>query len=219
MMRLLLFGPPGVGKGTQAELLSERFNVPHVSTGNLLRRAVAGGTEIGRKAQAIMEAGALVPDDVMIGIVREALASPDAARGFLLDGFPRTAEQAETLSAIFKERGITTYRVLEFDADDEEIVRRISSRLTCPTNGHIFTSTTDGLAVGSPCPECGAPLTQRDDDREETVRHRLTVYNATTAPVLQYYEKLGLALHIDAMQSIETVNARIISLLNEAGLL
>jgi adenylate kinase len=219
MLYLLLFGPPGVGKGTQAKLLSEDFSIPHISTGDLLRQAVAGGTEVGRKAKAVMEAGHLVPDDVMITIVREALSPATVARGFLLDGFPRTIEQAEALKQIFKERGITRYRVIEFDADTEEIVRRISSRLSCPAAGHIFNSRTTHLAVGSPCPECGTPLIQRTDDSEETVRHRLTVYVSRTAPVLEYYEKEGVALHIDATQPIEAVTTNIKMLLKEAGVL
>jgi adenylate kinase len=219
MLRLLLFGPPGVGKGTQAKLLSEIFSIPHISTGDLLRQAVTGGTDVGLKAKSIMESGHLVPDDVMILIVRDALDSPSVAQGFLLDGFPRTIAQAEALKQIFKERGIIDYRVIEFDADTEEIVRRISSRISCPNDGHIFNSRTDHLSVGFPCPECGTALIQRTDDSEETVRHRLTVYHSRTAPVLEYYEKEGVALHIDATQPIEAVTANIKSLLKEAGVL
>jgi adenylate kinase len=219
MFSLLLFGPPGVGKGTQAKRLSEEFSVPHISTGDLLRHAVAGGTEVGRKAKALMDAGQLVPDDVMIQIVRDALDSPSVAQGFLLDGFPRTPEQAEALSAIFKQKGIKACRVITFEADTEEIVRRLSSRLSCPNDGFIFNSRTGSLKAGSPCPECGTPLVQRADDSEETVRHRLTVYANKTAPVLEYYEKAGLALHIDATMPIDKVTETIKSLLKEAGVL
>jgi adenylate kinase len=134
-MRLILFGPPGVGKGTQAKLLAEEFGVPHISTGDMLRAAVTAGTELGKKAKAIMEAGRLVSDDIMVGIVREELRSPRAAKGFILDGFPRTLPQAKALSGIFEELDIRKYKVVEFEVDDEEVIRRLSNRLVCVNDG------------------------------------------------------------------------------------
>jgi adenylate kinase len=208
-MRILLFGPPGVGKGTQAKMLSVELGVPHISTGDMLRAAVAGGTELGRRAGRIMNDGKLVPDEIMIGIVREVLASPRAAGGFILDGFPRTLPQAKALSRIFKDLDIHDFKVVDIRADDEEIIRRLSSRLVCPADGHIFNAETDGVVTGGPCPLCGTPLTQRDDDREQTVRERLRVYHNTTAPVIHYYTSSGVVLSVDGTGSVDVVNREI----------
>jgi adenylate kinase len=215
-MRLLLFGPPGVGKGTQAKLLSEEFGVPHISTGDLLRAGVAAGTVYGKQAKTIMDAGGLVPDDVMIGIVREVLTSEPVKRGFILDGFPRTVPQAQALTTLFQELHIRDYAVINFKTDDEEIIRRISGRLVCAKDGHIFSSDTVGVHRGDPCPECGTPLTQRDDDREETVRARLTVYRSMTAPVLLYYEAAGVVLNLDATWPIDVVNREIKAMIRDS---
>ncbi|MBI4534981.1 MAG: adenylate kinase [Ignavibacteriae bacterium] len=208
-MRLLLFGPPGVGKGTQAKLLSEEHGVPHISTGDMLRAAVTANTELGRKAKAIMETGHLVPDDVMIGIVRQVLSSPVAAQGFILDGFPRTLAQAKALSAIFDELKISDYKVVNFDVDDDEIIRRLANRVMCRNDGKIFNMETDGVTIDSPCPECGGTLFQRDDDREETVRNRLAIYQNTTAPVINYYKACGVVVNVDGMGPIDVVNREI----------
>jgi adenylate kinase len=214
-MRLLLFGPPGVGKGTQAKLLSQEYGVPHISTGDVLRTAVAKGTSVGKKAKAIMDEGHLVPDDLMITIVREALSGPAASKGFILDGFPRTLPQAKALSALFEELGITSYKVIEFDVDEEEVIRRLSSRLMCPKEGTIFGAQTDVLTIDSPCPQCGSPLTQRDDDKESTVRHRLRVYRVSTAPVIHYFDALGVVYRVDGTGSVDVVNREIKLLLEE----
>lgn len=208
-MRLILFGPPGGGKGTQAKLLAEDFSIPHISTGDMLRASAAEGTDLGKRAKAIMDAGQLVPDDVMIGIVREVLGSPRASRGFVLDGFPRTLDQAEALVVIFRELGIGKYRVLNFEVDDEEIVRRLGNRLVCRTEGRIFNREADGVAPGGPCPACGGELVQRDDDRPETVRKRLQVYHAQTAPVIEYYRRAGVVVTIDAARPIDAVQREI----------
>ncbi|MEW6510464.1 MAG: adenylate kinase [Bacteroidota bacterium] len=216
-MRLLLFGPPGVGKGTQAALLAREFTIPHISTGDMLRAAVAAGTPLGLKAKAVMDAGGLVPDDIMIGIVHDVLASPQTARGFILDGFPRTLPQAEALGRIFNELGIRDFRVIEFVVDDEEIVRRLSRRLVCSLNGHIFNAEAGHVAAGSPCPTCGSPLVQREDDGEHTVRKRLNVYRTTTSPVLGYYRQRGCVLNVDGGESIEAVNRDIKRQLRESG--
>ncbi len=212
-MRLILFGPPGGGKGTQAKLLAGDFSVPHISTGDMLRASAAEGTELGKQAKAIMDAGRLVPDDVMIGIVRDVLGSPLTARGFVLDGFPRTLEQARALAVIFRDLGIEDYRVLNFEVDDEEIVRRLGNRLMCGTEGKIFNRETDGISPGGQCPSCGGVLVQRDDDRPETVRKRLQVYHAQTAPVIGFYRAAGVVVTVDGTKPVDTVHREIRELL------
>jgi adenylate kinase len=214
-MRLILIGPPGVGKGTQAKLLAEHLGVPHISTGDLLRSAVAAGTQFGKKAKSIMDAGQLVPDDIMIGIVRDALSSSRAARGFILDGFPRTVPQAEALAGLFDHLGIRTYTVLNLEADDEEIIRRLGNRIMCRNEGKIFNREMDGISAGDRCPSCGGSLYQRDDDRAETVRERLLVYHSTTRPLLDYYDGRGVMITVDGMNSIDIVNREIQILLND----
>lgn len=208
-MRLILFGPPGVGKGTQAKLLAEEFSVGHISTGDMLRAAVTAGTELGKKAKAIMDAGHLVPDDIMIGIVREVLSTPENKHGFILDGFPRTLAQAKALSKILDDLKINDYKVVNFELDDDEIVRRLSNRLVCRQDGKIFNADLDGVTLGTPCPSCGGELYQRDDDKEETVRKRLKVYHTTTAPVIEYYKAGGAVVNIDANSSVDVVNREI----------
>jgi adenylate kinase len=215
-MRVLLFGPPGVGKGTQAKLLSEELGVPHISTGDMLRAAAAGGTDLGKQAKAIMDNGKLVPDDIMIAIVRDVLASERAAGGFILDGFPRTLPQAKTLSRIFEDLNIREFKVVNISVDDEEVIRRLSHRLVCPKDGHVFNAETDGLSRKDPCPLCGTPLTQRDDDREQTVRERLKVYHSTTEPIIHYYRADGLVLSVDGTGSIDVVNRKIKLMLQDS---
>lgn len=214
-MRIILFGPPGVGKGTQARLLSTTHGIPHISTGDLLRTAVAEGTELGRRAKSIMDAGQLVPDDVMIGIVRDVLASPRAAHGFILDGFPRTIQQAHALTELLHAMKLDDTVVVNLEVDEEEIVRRLRSRLTCDRTGKVYTSGTEGLTPGGPCPDCGGTLVQREDDREETVRKRLGVYHRTTEPVIEYFRANGRVVTIDGTAPIESVNRAITSLLGD----
>jgi adenylate kinase len=214
-MRIILFGPPGVGKGTQARLLSTTHGIPHISTGDMLRTAVAEGTELGRKAKSIMDAGQLVPDDVMIGIVRDVLASPRAANGFILDGFPRTIQQAHALTELLHAMKLDDTVVVNLQVDEEEIVRRLRSRLTCDRTGKVYTSGTEGLTPGGPCPDCGGTLVQREDDREETVRKRLGVYHQTTEPVIEYFRANGRVVTIDGTAPIESVNRAITSLLGD----
>ena len=204
-----MFGPPGVGKGTQAKLLSEEFGVPHISTGDMLRATVTEGTELGKKAKAIMDAGQLVPDDVMIGIVREVLSSSKVKNGFILDGFPRTVEQAQALVTLFDELHIKNYKVINFIVNEAEIIRRLASRLMCVNDGKIYNKLTDGVTTETPCPACGGKLIERKDDTEETVRKRLAVYHSTTEPVMEFYKKRGVIVQIDGMSSVEFVQEEI----------
>lgn len=207
--RLILFGAPGVGKGTQADLLAKQFGIPHISTGDMLRAAVAAGTDLGKKAKEIMEAGRLVPDDLVIRIVRETLASPGAAKGFILDGFPRTLEQAKALAGIFKDLKITRYQVVNFVVDDDEVIRRLSNRLVCPKEGTIFNAEFDNVGPGGACPSCQTKLVQREDDKPETVRERLRVYHAATESVIDFYKQFGVVLTIDGTGSVDVVNREI----------
>lgn len=212
-MRLILFGPPGVGKGTQAKLLASKFHVAHISTGDMLREAVAAGTELGRKARAIMDAGHLVPDDVMIGIIRDVLTSDKCRSGFILDGFPRTVPQAKALTELLTELRLSLDAVINMRVDDEEVVRRLGARLTCRSCGRIFNLTVDRLKEGQPCPNCGGVLAQRDDDKPETVRKRLRVYAESTAPVKDYYEAKGVLKNVDGSGSIDSVHRAILATL------
>jgi adenylate kinase len=204
-----MFGPPGVGKGTQAKLLAEEFGIPHISTGDMLRVAVAEGTELGKKAKAIMDEGRLVPDDVMIGIVHDVLTSPRVAKGFILDGFPRTVDQAIALANLFDEIGITSYKVINFKVNDAEVIRRLSARLMCTNDGKIFNKLTDGVSTNSTCPACGGKLIHRDDDKTATVRKRLSVYHSSTKPVFDFYKQRGVIVDVDGMAAIESVYGEI----------
>jgi len=216
-MRILIFGPPGVGKGTQAKLLAEQYAIPHFSTGDMLRASVTAKAAVGKQAQQLMDGGQLVPDSVMIKIVRDALAAPTAQRGFILDGFPRTVPQAEALAGIFRDLGIASYTVVNIEVDTEEIVRRLGNRVLCMKEGKIFNRYLDDVRAGQPCPSCGIPLTQRDDDRPETVRKRLSVYHDKSAPVLQYYERLGVVRTVDGTSSIDIVNREIRALITSSS--
>ncbi|HTX69553.1 MAG TPA: adenylate kinase [Thermoleophilia bacterium] len=189
---VILLGGPGAGKGTQAERIVVDFKLPHVSTGEMLRAAVARGTEMGREAQKYMESGRLVPDEVVIGVVRDRLAEPDAAEGFLLDGFPRTVPQAEALDAMLAGAGRQITHVVLIDVPAEELVQRIAGRRSCATCGKIYNVTFDPPKVEGVCDLDGGQLTQRADDNEETVRKRIAVYEEQTAPLIGYYTDKGV---------------------------
>ncbi|NLG37181.1 MAG: adenylate kinase [Clostridiales bacterium] len=206
-MRVILLGPPGAGKGTQAARIRERYGLPHISTGDMLRSAIRAQTELGLSAKAYIDRGELVPDDVVIGIVRERLGEDDCAKGYLLDGFPRTVEQAREL-----ERFAAPDMAILIDADAELLVARISSRRVCPACGGIFTSreTTDGV-----CPQCGGTVIQRDDDTEATVRTRLAVYEQQTRPLIDYYAERGILRRVQSMGSIEDVFRKVNALLEQ----
>ncbi|MBI5217079.1 MAG: adenylate kinase [Ignavibacteriae bacterium] len=212
-MRIILFGPPGVGKGTQAKILAARLHIPHISTGDMLREAVTSGTEIGRKAREIMDAGQLVSDDIMIGIIRVVLQSPKCSKGFILDGFPRTVPQAEALSNLMKELGLSFDAVIIMDIDHEEVVKRLSSRLSCKGCGTIYNLLLDSIKDDSPCPKCGEELILREDDKPETIRKRLDVYVRSTSPVKEYYQRAGVLKSVKATGSIDEVTDAIVTLL------
>lgn len=208
-MRVVFVGPPGVGKGTQAQRLAERRGVVKISTGDVLREAVRLGTPLGVRAKSFMDAGSLVPDELVIGMLAERLKADDTRRGYLLDGFPRTIAQAEALGAMLDARGEALDRVIAFEADPEVIVDRLSGRRGCPRCGKVYHVRYDPSPAGARCSACGADLVQRDDDRESTVRRRLTVYQAETAPLLAYYRERGLLAQIDGSAPIEDVAVRL----------
>jgi adenylate kinase len=204
-VRLVFLGPPGAGKGTQARALAQEWGVPHVATGDMLRAAAAAGTPLGRQARAFMERGALVPDDVIVGLIAERLAEPDAKRGFVLDGFPRTIPQAEALDRLLAERDQGLDRVIYFDVPEDELLRRLTGRRSCPACQATYHVTANPPRRAGVCDRCGAELVQRPDDREDTVRTRLRVYADQTAPLLDYYRRRGLLVTVTGAGSIEAV--------------
>jgi len=216
-MRLVLVGPPGAGKGTQAEFISAHLSVPKISTGDIFRANVSQGTPLGREAKRFMDAGDLVPDEITVGMVRDRLAQDDATKGFLLDGFPRNVPQARTLDDLLLEAGTPLDVVLELVVDDDEVVRRLSGRRTCRNCGHIWHVDFDPPTVEGVCDSCGGELFQRDDDKPETIRHRLEVYYEQTAPLVSYYAEERLLVGIDAMGPVDDVTERAISSLRPYG--
>lgn len=214
-MRIILFGPPGSGKGTQARLLSEKHGVPHISTGDLLREAVAHQTELGKRAKQYLDGGNLVPDEVMIGLIREVLGSQQARKGFILDGFPRTVAQAEALDQMFREMHITLDRVISLRVEHEVIIHRLTSRLTCTQCRSVFNEAQIPAKGGVRCPSCGGELYHRQDDTPETVKHRLEVYLKTTKPLKDFYRETDRFTQIDGMKSIEEVQRLIEAIVSE----
>ena len=214
-MRLVLVGPPGAGKGTQAEFVSAHFGIPKISTGDIFRSNVSGGTELGRIAKKYMDAGDLVPDEVTNAMVKDRLSDPDANLGFLLDGFPRNVAQAFELDGIMNDLGSTLSVVLELAVDHDEVVRRLSGRRTCKKCGHVWHLEFDPPSVPDVCDKCGGQLFQRDDDLPETVRHRLDVYAEQTAPLVDFYATRHQLVRIDAIGNVEDVTERAIAALTE----
>ena len=211
-MRLVFLGAPGVGKGTQAELVAAKFHRPRISTGDILRESVKRGTPLGLQAKGYMDAGKLVPDEVVIGLVREKLTSPECARGYILDGFPRTVAQAEALDRIFREtRSPGLDHVVSFDVPQEEIVRRLSGRRSCSRCQTVYHIEHDPPKQEGVCDKCGGRLVQRADDKPETVLARLRVFDQQTRPLVEYYQKRGLLQRVDATASIDQVYARLLA--------
>ena len=216
-MFILLMGPPGAGKGTQAALLVEKYRIPHISTGDMFRAAVKEGTPLGLEAKRYMDAGGLVPDSVTIGIVKERLAKPDCKDGFILDGFPRTLEQAAALDTTLAELGIRLTRVVNITVPDDELVRRMTGRRICKGCGATYHVAFNPPAAADRCDKCGGEIFQRADDKEETVAKRLEVYQAQTQPLIGYYREKGLYTEIDGRQAIDEVLAAIETSLRGAG--
>ena len=214
-MRIILLGAPGAGKGTQAQFLSKHFNIQQISTGDMLRAAIAAGTELGKQAKQYMDAGQLVPDEVIVGLVKERIAQPDCANGFLLDGFPRTVAQADAL----KEAGVDIDAVIEIDVPDEVIVERLSGRRVHPASGRTYHIQYNPPKQDGVDDETGEPLIQRDDDKPETIRKRLAVYHEQTAPLVDYYRREAERnpklkyIHVDGTQSIDQVERQILTAL------
>jgi adenylate kinase len=217
-MRLILLGPPGAGKGTQAAWLRDTYRIPQLSTGEMLRAAVAKGTEVGREAKAVMERGALVSDEIINRIVAERIDEPDCADGFILDGFPRTTAQAEALDRMLEERGLHLDAVIEFAVDNAALVERIAGRFSCAKCGTGYHDTFKPTTVPGVCDVCGSTeFVRRKDDNAETVKARLEAYDAQTAPLLPYYRAKGLVRTVDGMGSIGAVQAAVSQALAGAG--
>ncbi|WP_319459817.1 adenylate kinase [Micromonospora sp. RTP1Z1] len=216
-MRLVLVGPPGAGKGTQAEFIAAHLSVPKISTGDIFRANVSQGTPLGVEAKRFMDAGKLVPDEVTINMVRDRLADPDAAEGFLLDGFPRTTPQAAALDKLLADFGTALDLVLELVVDDDEVIRRLSGRRTCRGCGKIWHVEFDATTRDGICDRCGAKLFQRDDDKPETIAARLREYAEKTAPLVDYYGAQGKLVGIDAAGPVEDVTVRAIDALRSYG--
>jgi adenylate kinase len=208
-VRAIFLGPPGAGKGTQARELAKEWGVPQVATGDMLREAVATDAPLGRQARGYMESGALVPDDVIIALIAERLAQPDAKRGFVLDGFPRTIAQAEALGQLLDELGQQLDRVIFFDVSEPELLRRLTGRRSCPVCQATYHVVAAPPRQEGVCDRCGSVLIQREDDREATVRTRLRVYGEQTAPLLDYYRRRGRLARVAGEGSIESIRGEI----------
>jgi len=207
-MRLVFLGPPGVGKGTQAAKLSKEYAVPHIATGDILRTAMARKTPVGLEAKSYIDSGKLVPDDVIINIIRERLSEPDTRKGYILDGFPRTIKQGEALSRMLDQSGEKIDRVIYFHLNEDELVRRIAGRWGCPSCQKVYHTINNPPKKDGIC-ECGTPLVQRKDDRPETVKERLVVYRSETSPLIQYYEGQDLLSKIEADGTVDEVSEKV----------
>lgn len=217
-MRVVFLGAPGVGKGTQASLVASRFGQPKISTGDMLRSAVSQKTPLGLKAEGYMDQGQLLPDAIVVELVKEKLAEPMCAKGFLLDGFPRTVPQAEQLSALLDAKGQGLDRVINFRVPREQVVRRLTGRRSCSKCEAVYQVELAPPAREGICDRCGAALIRRSDDERETVEARLSVYEQQTAPLIEYYRRKGLLSEVDGSGKIEDVQQRLLGVLSASGL-
>jgi len=211
-MRLILLGPPGAGKGTQAKMLKEKFQIPQISTGDILRQAVKDNNELGIKARSFMDAGQLVPDDVVVGLIKERIKQADCETGFILDGFPRTIVQAEKLSETLTEMSLKVDRVVDLEVNAEEVISRLAGRSTCPDCGGMFHEKSCPPKVSGICDGCGGVLAQRQDDNEETILKRLEVYKESTAPLKEFYKNQGNLKSVTASGSVEEIFSRVLEM-------
>ncbi|MFH9722818.1 adenylate kinase [Streptomyces sp. NPDC017254] len=215
-MRIVLVGPPGAGKGTQAAFLAKNLDIPHISTGDLFRANISQGTDLGLKAKAFMDAGDLVPDEVTIGMAKDRMEQSDAANGFLLDGFPRNVAQAEALDVVLKAEDMQLDAVLDLEVPEDEVVKRIAGRRICRNNSaHVFHVTYTPPKAEGVCDVCGGELYQRDDDSEDTVRRRLEVYHTQTEPIIDYYRAQNLVVTISALGKVDEVTAKAMAALKK----
>ncbi len=206
-MRLIFLGAPGTGKGTQAGAIADKYNIPQIATGDILRRAVKEGTELGQKAKVIMDRGELVPDQIILDLIKSRLTEPDCENGYILDGFPRTLEQAEGLDQLMD--GDAVDAVIYFEMPQDTIIERVTGRRVCVSCGKTFNMINNPPPEDNVCPRCGGDIIQRDDDKEETVRKRLVVYEEKTAPLVTYYRERGRLLTIDASGAVDAVRKEI----------
>ncbi|GMT48380.1 MAG: adenylate kinase [bacterium] len=212
-MRIVLLGAPGAGKGTQAKKLVEKYGIPQISTGDILRKAVADGTTLGKEAKSCMDKGELVPDSVVIGLVKERLTRDDCKKGFILDGFPRNTAQAEVLDKVLDETNIPLQVALCVDVDMDILMKRLTGRRTCRQCGQMYNIYFSSPQKEGVCDKCGGELYQRDDDKEETIRRRLEVYEAQTAPLIEYYKNKGILKTVEGTGGIDEIFASICSIL------
>lgn len=204
-MNIILFGPPGAGKGTQAVGIAKKYKLPHISTGDMFRETAASGSELGKKLQGFMSAGKLVPDDVVIEVVRERISKPDTKNGFLLDGFPRTVEQAKSLDKILADKNSRIDNVLYIFLSEEEIVRRLTARRNCGQCGANYNLVSQPPKKEGACDKCGGKLVQRADDNDATIRNRIKVYNEQTTPLIDFYAKSGVMNKVDGSKTVDDV--------------
>lgn len=204
-MRLVLLGAPGAGKGTQAKKLIEKYGIPQISTGDILRKAVADGTSLGKKAKSYMDKGELVPDSVVIGLVKERIAQEDCKKGYILDGFPRNTAQAEALDKVLNDMGMPLDSALSVDVPKDDLMKRLTGRRTCKNCQQMYNVYFSSSKKEGVCDRCGGELFQRDDDKEETIRRRLDVYEAQTAPLIDYYGKRGILKSVMGVGSIDEI--------------
>ena len=212
-MRLVLLGAPGAGKGTQAKKLIDKYDIPQISTGDILRKAVADGTPLGKEAKSYMDSGGLVPDSVVIGLVKERLAQDDCKKGYILDGFPRTTPQAEALDKVLGEMKSPLDTALSVDVDKNDLMKRLTGRRTCKSCQQMYNIYFTPPKSEGKCDKCGGELFQRDDDKEATIKNRLDVYEKSTAPLIDYYNKKGILKSVEGVGSIDDIFSKICSVL------